>query len=367
MKTLFKKKADGRVRQWRVEAVGDTTVVTHGWVGGKQTQKVSKCKAKSVGRANETTPAQQAELEAASLYKKQMDRECYVEDIANPAPYVQPMLALDATKVGHRINWQNEQFGQAKLDGVRGFHSPGNTGTVQSRKGTFYNLPDVYQQLEELRTRLSLPADDMYIDGEMYKMGVPLGKILGACRKPNELTNQLQFHVFDLGSTSGVVYAERRKILTSVSQENLDDWGLDKISIQTSTSLLEHEVKRVHDYLVTKGYEGLMIRDSQSLYEFGDRSDGLFKYKEFQEEEFLVLEIKPDKDGQAVITYRAPEGHHPDKPTFDSRPRGADAYRRYLVDNKHIYIGKKGTVRYFELTEYGIPQFPVTVALDPDK
>lgn len=367
MKSLFKKKSSGKVRQWDVRVEGSCTIVSYGWVGGKMTEKVTRCGPKNIGRANETTPEEQAQLEAASLHKKQMDRECYVLDLADPAPYVQPMLALDATKVYHRVNWDHNQFGQAKLDGVRGFHDPRNTDTVQSRKGIFYPLPHMYEQLEELRTRLALPNNDMYIDGEAFKMGVPLGKILGACKRPNDLTPHLEFHVFDLASTSDVPYEERRKILMGVTQENLHDWGLTHIKIVPAHDLTEANLKATHDRLVMAGYEGLMIRDAQSLYEFGDRSDGLFKYKEFEEDEFLVLDINPDKDGQAVITYQAPAGHHPDKPTFDSRPRGSDAYRIYLVENKENYIGKMGTVRYFDLTEYGIPQFPVTVVLDPDK
>lgn len=364
---LFKKKSDGRLRQWNVRVEGSQVIVSYGWVNGKMTEKVTQCKAKNIGRANETNPKQQACLEAASLHRKQMDRECYVQHTTDPAPYVQPMLALDATKVYHRIAWGNGQFGQAKLDGVRGFHDPKNEGTVQSRKGTLYPLPRMYEQLEELRTRLALPKDDMYIDGEAYKMGVPLGKLLGACRKPNAITPTLQFHVFDLASTNGITYEERRGILQSVKPESLKAWGLDLIKIVPSHKLSERSLKATHDRLVMAGYEGLMIRDSQSLYEFGDRSDGLFKYKEFGEDEFLVLDINPDKDGQAVVTYQSPAGHRCDKPTFDSRPRGTDAYRIYLVANKENYIGKMGTVRYFDLTEYGVPQFPVTVALDPDK
>jgi len=366
MKTLLKRKSSGKVRQWDVRVEGNQVIVSYGWVNGKMTKKITRCEAKNIGRANETTPAEQAVLEAASLHKKQMDRECYVEDLNDPAPYIQPMLALDATKVGHRIKWDQTQYGQAKLDGVRGFHDPAKPN-VQSRKGTMYKLDAMHQQLEELRTRLNLPKDDMYIDGEAAKIGVPLGKILGACRKPNELTEELSFFVFDLASTSGIIYEERRKILTSVTLENLKDWGLDKIKIVPAYGLTQSNLKATHDRLVIAGYEGLMIREAGSLYEFGDRSDGLFKYKEFEEDEFDVLAINPDKDGQAVITYRSPPGHHPDKPTFDSRPRGTDASRIYLVANKDFYIGKKGTVRYFALTEYGIPQFPVTVVLDPDK
>lgn len=365
-KTLFKKKSSGQVRQWDVKVEGSKVVASYGVVGGKITEKVTQCKAKNVGRANETSPETQAVLEAAALHKKQMERECYVLNLSDPAPYVQPMLALDATKVGHRIKWDKPQFGQPKLDGVRGFHVPGNEGTVQSRKGTFYKLPHLYDQLEELRTRMGLPKDGMFLDGEVFKMGVPLGKINGASKKPNDLTPDMEFHVFDIACPS-MAYYERRELLQAVSRSNLNLWGLDKLDIVPSIPLDKEDMDKLHDQYVRDGYEGLMIREADSLYGFDERSDGLFKYKKFEEEEFDVLDINPDKDGQAVITYKSSKGHHPDKPTFASRPRGTDEYRRYLVANKSKYIGKKGTVRYFELTEYGIPQFPVTILLDPDK
>lgn len=365
-KTLFKKKSSGQVRQWDVKVEGSKVVASYGVVGGKITEKVTQCKAKNIGRANETSPETQAVLEAEAMHKKQMDRECYVLNLSDPAPYVQPMLALDATKVGHRIQWDTGQFGQPKLDGLRGFHVESNVGKVQSRKGTFYKLPHLYDQLEELRSRMGLPKDDLYLDGEVYKMGIPLGKINGASKKPNDLTPNMEFHVFDLACDS-LAYVERREILNSVTEELLHKWGLDKLVIVQSVPLQKAEMDSLHDQFVMGGYEGLMIRGAESLYGFDERSDGLFKYKKFEEEEFDVLDINPDKDGQAVITYKSSKGHHPDKPTFASRPRGTDAYRRYLVANSSKYIGKKGTVRYFELTEYGIPQFPVTVVLDPDK
>ena len=364
--TLFKQKSSGQVRVWSVRTEDQKVIVSYGTVGGKVTEKITHCKAKNVGRANETTPEEQAVLEAAAMHKKQMDRECYVLDLSHPAPYVQPMLALDATKVGHRIKWDKPQFGQPKLDGVRGFHVSGNEGTVQSRKGTFYKLPHLYEQLEALRSRMGLPKDGMFLDGEVFKMGVPLGKINGASKKPNDLTPELEFHVFDL-ACSVTPYYERRALLNKVTPQHLEDWGLDRLEIVQSVPLEKEGVDSLHDEFVRGGYEGLMIREADSLYGFDERSDGLFKYKKFEEEEFYVLDINPDKDGQAVITYRSPKGHAAGKSTFDSRPRGTDEYRRYLVANKDNYIGKKGTVRYFELTEYGIPQFPVTSCLDPDK
>jgi len=367
MNKLYKRKASGQVRVWSVKASNGTVRVRYGIEGGKITEKVTHCKPKNEGRSNETTVEQQAVLEAKALYTKKMDRECYVTDLSHSAPYIQPMLALDANKVGHRIAWDHNQYAQPKLDGVRGFHVAENVNSVQSRKGTLYNLPILYQQLEELRIRLDLPKDDMFIDGEVFKMGVPLGKINGAAKKYCELTDELEFHIFDLASNSGLVYEERKKVLESVSEENLKEWGLTKLAIVKSYSLTEGVVQWYHDQFVINGYEGLMIRDGQSAYGFDERSDGLLKYKKFLEDEFEVIDINPDKDGQAIITYKAPPRHHPDKPTFDSRPRGPNTYREYLVANKKKYIGNLGTVRYFALTEYGIPQFPVTILLDPDK
>ena len=53
----------------------------------------------------------------------------------------------------------------------------------------------------------------------------------------------------------------------------------------------------------------------------------------------------------------------PDGQTFRVRPRGTQEDRKVLFQNGNDYIGKMLTVRYQELTDEGVPRFPVGIAI----
>ena len=71
--TLFKTDARGVTRSWTVETEDNVIRRTYGVVGGKMTTSEKQCKAMNVGRANETTASQQAELEAHREWVDRID------------------------------------------------------------------------------------------------------------------------------------------------------------------------------------------------------------------------------------------------------------------------------------------------------
>lgn len=117
-KTLYKRQKDGSIREWAVRVDGDQITVTHGQTSGAMQSKVTHAKGKNKGRANETSNEQQAQLEAQSKWNEQLERNGYrlFEDIDAPSLYLEPMLALDATKVIHRVDF-NRAVAQPKLNG----------------------------------------------------------------------------------------------------------------------------------------------------------------------------------------------------------------------------------------------------------
>ena len=125
LEKLFKKTSGGKLRTWAVTTHEDTFTVTYGEEGGKSTSKTTKVTGKNVGKANETNAQEQAVAEANARWVKQVERELYTlrEDLDKPPLYLQPELALDATKVGHRIPW-GQVVGETKLDGLRCLYRP---------------------------------------------------------------------------------------------------------------------------------------------------------------------------------------------------------------------------------------------------
>jgi len=126
MQTLYKMDGKGKIRQWRVYTDGGFVCVEHGLLNGKQALKRVECSAKNVGKSNETTPAMQAEAEALSKWTFQVEREGYVDDIekvGQPKPFIQPMLAHDATgAAGKHINF-HKALGSPKLDGCFSYNA----------------------------------------------------------------------------------------------------------------------------------------------------------------------------------------------------------------------------------------------------
>lgn len=73
MTTLYCASKSGKTKQWTVHTEGPEIVVTSGYVDGKLQEHRVLAVGKNIGKANETTPEQQALLEAQSKWNKKKD------------------------------------------------------------------------------------------------------------------------------------------------------------------------------------------------------------------------------------------------------------------------------------------------------
>ena len=107
------------------------------------------------------------------------------------------------------------------------------------------------------------------------------------------------------------------------------------------------------------GYEGQMIR-MDAPYE-NKRSKSLLKRKEFVDAEFTILGVI---EGNGNLTGKVGKLQFEinGKP-FDSAVNGDWEYIEKLWHSREGLIGKTATVKYFELTEDGIPRFPKVIAI----
>ena len=115
-KTLYCVNKSGGVQEWHVWADKDKVIVEHGKLGGKLQRKETTCTPKNIGRANETTPEQQAALEAQSKWNKQYDKY-YRETVEEARELLTEgvMLAQDYTK--HPNYLEDRFYCSRKLDG----------------------------------------------------------------------------------------------------------------------------------------------------------------------------------------------------------------------------------------------------------
>ena len=83
----------GKVKIWSVQVESGLITLSHGYDGGQiTTHTKTLTKGKNIGKTNETTPEQQAVLEAKSKVKKQKDKG-YTERKSQVSTTYSPMLA----------------------------------------------------------------------------------------------------------------------------------------------------------------------------------------------------------------------------------------------------------------------------------
>lgn len=338
---LYKKDSKGNTRIYIIKMFDESFETYTGIVGKKLILRTHFPTPK-----RNYTLKEQVLSEAQSKWNKKYRRELYHTDktfsTQHPYAYTQPMLAHDYSKVPHRVDWTKDWVSQPKLNGVRAIYKG---GVFTSRKGKVYKIP-------HLSEALSLVTPTLKLDGELYIHDVELGDVTHAVANQDA---RLKYHIFDIASDTSVSFERRNKAL----QDLYKDGTLNHPSIQLVPihQILEpSNLATNHDTYCTMGYEGAMLRDMDSPYEQGKRSLGLFKFKTFQDSEFLITNVKEDSDGSAVLVLITANGKK-----FNSRPTGTDAYRKKLLTNPPI--GKYATVKYSELLASGIPEFNRTISV----
>lgn len=114
---------------------------------------------------------------------------------------------------------------------------------------------------------------------------------------------------------------------------------------------------------ISQGYEGIMARDPNSVYEL-KRSYNLQKYKNFVDEEFEILDIEEGKgnwEGKAMkMIFRNNDGDN-----FEAVPKGNEDFRRKLLLDKDEICGKMATVKYQNRTPRpeNKPRFGIVTAI----
>ena len=189
------------------------------------------------------------------------------------------------------------------------------------------------------------------LDGELYKHGMHLQTISGLARKKtwDDECNQLEYWIYDIADGS-LEFEERNKILEDLRTSEFVD--LDKVNV------LEHvltnswsEIKTLHDKWVAEGYEGLVARKLDKVYEFGKRSSTMIKVKEYKDGEFKIIDYKDGLREEDFCFICEVNGQ-----PFSAKPIGDRELKAWYINNIDSIIGLYGKVKYFELSKDGIPQ-----------
>lgn len=346
MVIIYKKDSKGKIRVYKTSTNGGTLIQETGVLDGNLVKNETECKPKNVGKSNETTGAQQALLEMDSRVKKKL-KEGYFKTVqeAQDNIVILPMLAKSYDKEYTKILYPC--YGQPKLDGMRALV---DQHKMISRKGKEINTMD------HILARTST-VSDVVLDGELYAHGISFQDNMKLIKKYRPGSSEtVKYHVYDC--IMDLPFWDRyTKLCDAVA-------GLEHIEVVETTILNNVEdLKAYHAENIARGYEGTMVRWGNDGYKLDGRSSNLLKYKDFEDDVFKVKDIVPSErrpeQGLVVLEH---EGL-----TFKATPKMSNSEKEELLKNKDQYIGQVAEIRYFELTDGGIPRFPVCVGFRLDK
>ena len=105
------------------------------------------------------------------------------------------------------------------------------------------------------------------------------------------------------------------------------------------------------------GYEGAILRWGDTGYEDGKRSKSLVKIKEWHDEEFLIIDVVPSREGWGRLVCELNDRTG----TFYVSAPGDMAQKKWALQEKERFIGRWVTVEYANYTADGIPFHPVAI------
>lgn len=259
-------------------------------------------------------------------------------------------------------------YGQPKLDGIRCFITKMSDGSVQYISRT--NKP--FTPFEHITKVVSplLSVGDI-LDGELFNPSIPFVNIESIVNSDSDRfildettgarlfsDKDIQFHMYDYIPKDGDVlpYSARLKLITDMLSTYFSDSSNPIKSVLTERLNTITDMKKKFSTWVQEGYEGLMLRSGESLYEFNERSLGLLKYKEMFDEEFQITDVieSENEPGQPVFIVDLRNGQ-----TCSVRKKGNKKVNTEFLINKKDVIGKWLTVQYQTKTAYDNLAFPV--------
>jgi DNA ligase-1 len=354
--TLYHKSKTDAIVQWDIWTEGADIVREYGQIGGKMQIARTTATGKNIGRANETTPDEQAILEAKARHKKRLDAKysLTIED-AKKEVFL-PMLASDFKKRNDKVSYPVDV--QPKLDGVRCLaYWDGDSVKLMSRGGKQWNCcQHIIDELEQV-----LPKD-WVLDGELYIHGSTFQEITKLVKKLRPESVNVEFHVYDV-PRAGYEQTElggstwsNRKISVELIDEFVENCK-SVVVVESHYTTREEDVYKLQSQFLEDGYEGAIVREMDGEYKFGYRSNKPLKVKDFMDEEYKIMDFTTGVgrfEGSVVWMCETEKGQ-----PFKVVPQGTMEERQEMYTNADKHIGDMLKVKFFELTDDGIPRFPV--------
>lgn len=375
---------------WKASIQDDIITYTWGHKGSDKIQtKIDKGELKNAGRSNEVSPELHAIQKAVLKTNEKIEKNEYTlvhtditladytskerKEIFSDVP--KPMLAHTLNEKQFDLKVKDKVLinCQPKIDGYRMLFNRITKECFSRSRKLITSVPHLADAIS-LATK-HLPDDVVWVDGEIYSDEVTFSKLQSIIGKKKEIDEEvaktIYYNIFDV--ISDIKFSERAKLVDEFIVSN----KYVKIVATEWIDATMNSIKEKHGEYIEQGYEGIMIRlDNYNKgsklielpYEF-KRSYSLFKYKQFFDSEYEIIDSESeevlyqgnDYTVTKTVTLQNNEGEN-----FKARPKMNVIDRSELWNNRDSIVGLFGKVKYQELSEYNVPRFPVLLSVRED-
>jgi DNA ligase-1 len=325
--TLYKKATTGKMLSWSISVTDATINETWGQIGGKQQSTSDTIKeGKNLGKANATTPEQQALAEAKSKWEKKLKGHNYNESLDAAAKGeasdvveggIMPMLAHKYSEHGEKIVFPAAV--QPKFDGHRMTSQTLDENTTlwtRTRKQMF-SMPHIARAIEAMGRRTGMGGKPLDGEGYHHDYRKNFEELTHYLRQPKYLPGSevVQYHIYDIAMDGPFEY--RNAYLRKMFEGEPADSPLKLV--ETVIVADEDELMLAFEKFLEQGYEGAIVRNLMGAY-VNTRSYDLQKVKEFDDDDFCVIGVSEGRGkmaGRAVFTCETTKGI-----TFEAKMKG---------------------------------------------
>lgn len=377
---LYKRNAKGDPIVWQIEKADDGYKVSYGAVCGHIHEEIINGK---LVKANEIESRIKAKRKEGYKELSELKDSGPIEikdDIAlvnylytylpknntTDDGFTLPMLA--------KVLKDNKPFdkrrylGQYKINGVRCIIGAVKVDdlfnpirlTYRSREGTDWT-PKLSWMDEVIKPEIkddlldAMLEEGACLDGELYLPGYKVNDI-NSFVKNEKLPQhyQLQYWCYDI-AIDNMSYEARRKFRT----ENIDricytfDTYDQHLNNKSKLILLPDVVvsdiddaTRFRDKFISLGFEGLIVRDISSAYQFGARNLAMLKYKRVDDAKFKIVDVVPE--GIRTTLCKLVLRNDINDELFECTLNFDHSRQEYILKNKEKYIGKYASVEFRE-------------------
>ncbi len=333
MKTiLYKMDAHSRILYWKGEVTGQTLTTSWG-IMEKTTAGLRESASSSQTTTEDCHTPERAVERLNSESRMRVSRKGYTAHIPKSIP-MKVMLANDYDE--KRFDFEHFAI-QPKLDGFR---------CTATNKGLWSRYDKYIKSVPHIQEALRSLPDGIRLDGELYIHGVDLQSLSSYIKRdfPSPNSRYVEYHIYDIMMVD-TTFKDRCNELVEIR----NSLTLPPCIKFVSTTYFNEKVviPSQHDLWKTQGYEGIIIRNVDGFYEFNKRSHNLLKYKEWMDDEFLIVNIEKRKDDCAVLVCKT-FGTETDVPLAFTQEN-----KQAVWLQRELHIGKWAKVKFQKVLPSG--------------